>query len=63
MKKIKTIFQVINIYFKLKVKPWQISAVIDIIRCKKELLIIAGTSAGKNLVYQPVQFVTNGLYK
>lgn len=49
----------IKAIFDLKTFPWQVSVVIDIAQYKKEIFVIAGTNARKNLTYQSI-FKTTG---
>lgn len=60
MKEVKSVCQIINTYFNLKARLWQISALIDITKCKKDVCAIAGTKASKSLVYQLIPVVTRG---
>lgn len=57
MLKIDHIHQLINKYFELKVRPWQVSILINIMQ-KKNVYIIASTNASKNLVYQVIPIIT-----
>ena len=59
IKGIKNIRQIINIYFNLKARPWQIGAVIDIIKYKRDICAIANTNADKSFVYQSILIVTS----
>lgn len=60
MKEVESVRQVINTHFNLKARPWQVSVVIDITKHKKDVCAIAGTNAGKCLVYQSIPVVTGG---
>lgn len=60
VKDVKSVRQVINIHFNFKVRPWQISAVIDITKRKRDIYAIAGISASKSLVYQSIPIITKG---
>ena len=50
IKEVESIRQIINTHFNFKVRPWQVGAIIDITKCKRDFCAIAGTNAGKNLV-------------
>lgn len=43
---------VVNRYFRLEAKPWQISAMKDILELKGDVVMSAGTSQGKSLTFQ-----------
>ena len=58
VKEIERVRQVINIHFNLKARPWQVGAVVDITKRKRDVCAIAGTNSGKNLVYQSIPVVT-----
>lgn len=60
VKKVESVRQVINTHFNLKARSWQVSAVIDITKRKKDMYAIAGINAGKNLVYQSISVDTKG---
>lgn len=51
MIEVKSDCHTINNYFNLKVRPWQVSIIIDIIKLKKNIYAIAETNAGKSLIY------------
>lgn len=59
MPKIDHIHQLINKYFKLKARPWQVSILVNIIQ-KKNVCTIASINASKNLVYQAISIITGG---
>ncbi len=60
MKEVESVRQVINTHFNLKARLWQVDAVIDITKRQKDVCAIAGTSTGKNLVYQSIPVITRG---
>ena len=60
VKEVESVRQVINTHFNLKARPWQVGAVMDITKRKRDVCAIAGTSAGKSLVYQSIPVVTGG---
>lgn len=47
--------------FALNPKPWQVNVVADITKSKRDVVVIAGTSAGKNLPYQSIPLLTGGI--
>lgn len=47
--------------FLLNPKPWQVSVVADITQAKKDVVVIAGTSAGKSFPYQSIPIITGGI--
>lgn len=57
---VESVRRVINTYFNLKARPWQVNAVIDITKRKRDVCAIAGTNAGKSLVYQSIPVITGG---
>ena len=60
MIEINTVRRAINKRFNVKTRPWQVSVVIDITKRKRVVCAIAGTNAGKSLVYQSIPVVTGG---
>ncbi len=60
MKEVKSVCQVINTHFKLKATPWQVDAVMDVTKHKKDICAIADTNAGKSFVDQSIPVVTSG---
>lgn len=60
VKEVESVRQVINTHFNFKARPWQVGAVIDITKRKRDVCAIAGTNAGKSLVYQSIPVVTGG---
>lgn len=50
----------INEQFNVKARPWQISVVVNITRRNRDVCAIAGTNAGKSLVYQSILVITGG---
>ncbi len=52
IKEVESVRQVINTHFNLKARPWQVGAVMDITKRKRDICAIAGTKAGKSFVYQ-----------
>ena len=60
MKEVESVRQVINTHFNLKARPWQVGAVMDITKRKRDVCAIAGTNAGKSLAYQSIPVVTGG---
>ncbi len=60
VKEVKSVRQIINTHFNLKARPWQVGAIIDITKCKRDVCAITGTSTGKNLVYQSIPVITRG---
>lgn len=60
VKKFERVRPVINTHFNLKAKPWQISAIMDITKCKKDVYAIIDTNAGKSFIYQAIPVVTRG---
>lgn len=60
MTEVKAVCQAINEQFNVKARPWQVSVVIDITKQKREVCAIAGTNAGKSLVYQSIPVITGG---
>ena len=60
MKEVESVYQVINTYFKLKARPWQVGAVMDITKRKRDICAIAGINAGKSLIYQSILVITGG---
>ena len=53
--------QLIKLKSALNSKLWQVSIVADIIKLKKNVIIIAGTSIGKSLFYQSILLITGGI--
>lgn len=47
--------------FLISPKPWQVSMVADIIQTKRDVVVIAGSSAGKILPYQSIPLITGGI--
>lgn len=41
-------------------KPWQVSAIINMVHEKKAIIILAGTKSGKSLPYQLIPFIRKG---
>lgn len=60
VKEVERVCQVINTHFNLKAKLWQVGAIIDITKHKKDICAIVGTNADKSLVYQTLPMVTRG---
>ena len=60
MKKVESVHQVINTHFNLKARLWQVGAIMDITKRKRDVYAIADTNAGKNLIYQSISIVTGG---
>lgn len=60
VKEVKSVCFVMNTHFKYKTKPWQVDFIMDIIKCKRNICAIAGTSNSKNLVYLSILFVIKG---
>ena len=60
MKEVESVHQVINTYFSLKTRLWQVDAIIDITKRKKDVCTIANTNASKSFVYQLIPIVTGG---
>ena len=60
VKKIKSVCQVINTQFNLKIRPWQVGIVTDITKRKTNICAIAGINTGKSLIYQSIPRVTKG---
>ncbi len=60
MKEIESVRQVINTHFNLKARSWQVGAVMDITKRKRDVCAIASTSANKSLVYQSILIITGG---
>ena len=60
VKEVERVRQVINTHFNLKARPWQVGAVVDITKRKRDVCAIAGTNSGKNLVYQSIPVITEG---
>ena len=50
----------INDQFNVKAKPWQVSVVVDITKRNQDVFAVAGTNAGKSLVYQSILVITSG---
>lgn len=46
--------------FNVKARPWQVSVVVDITKQNRDVCAIAGTNAGKSLVYQSIPVITGG---
>ncbi len=62
MKAVKSVRQVINTHFNLKVRPWQVGAGMDITKRKRDVCEIAGTNAGKALFTSQFRLLPVGLY-
>ncbi len=60
MKKVESVHQVINTHFNLKARLWQVGAIMDINKRKRDVCAIAGISVGKSLVYQSIPVVIGG---
>lgn len=60
MKEVKSICQIINTHFNLKARFWQIDAVIDITKRKRDVCAITGINASKSLVYHSILVITGG---
>ncbi len=60
VKEVESVCQVIHTHFNLKPRPWQVGAIMDITKRKRDVCTIAGTSAGKNFVYQSIPVVIGG---
>lgn len=60
MTEVNAVRQAINERFNAKARPWQVGVVIDITKRKRDVCAIAGTNAGKRLVYQSIPVVTGG---
>ncbi len=60
VKEVESIRQAINTHFNLKARPWHVDAIMDITKHKRHVCTIAGTGAGKSLVYQLIPVVTGG---
>ncbi len=60
VKEVENIHQVINTHFNHKARPWQVGAIIDITKRKRDVCAIADTSTGKNLIYQSIPVITGG---
>lgn len=57
MKKVESVCQVINTYFNLKAKPWQVDAFMDITKCKRDVCAIVSINASKSFIYQSIPIV------
>ena len=44
----------------IMLKPWQVSAMIDLIHNKKDIVISAGIRSDKSLLYQCISFIKYG---
>ena len=51
----------INRQFNVKARPWQVSVVFDITKRNRDVCAIAGTNAGKSLVYQSIPVITDSI--
>ncbi len=60
MKEVESVRQVINTHFNIKARPWQVSIIIDITKCKRDICAIIDTSANKSLVYQLIPVIIGG---
>ncbi len=57
IKKSESVHQIINTHFNLKAKPWQVNAIMNITKCKKNIYAIVDINASKSLVYWLIPFV------
>lgn len=60
MPEVNRIRRLINEYFGLKAKPWQVSVLVDITKKKRDACAIVSTNSGKSLVYQAIPVVIGG---
>lgn len=60
IKKVERVCQVMNTHFNLKAKLWQVGAIIDITKRKRDVYAIVGINAGKSFIYQVILIVTGG---
>ncbi len=59
IKKVEIIYQIIHTYFKLNTKPWQVEAIIDITKYRKDVCAIVGINTDKSFVYQSILIITD----
>lgn len=48
---VKLVHRAINIYFNIKVRPWQMNVILNIRKYKKDFYTIAKRTANKTLMY------------
>ena len=56
----KKVCQAIQEKFGYQPKPWQAAVIMDIVYGKKDVMVSAGTGAGKSLIYQAVPLMNPG---
>ena len=56
----KKVCQAIQEKFGYQPKPWQAAVIMDIVYGKKDVMVSAGTGAGKSLIYQAVPLMNSG---